>query len=132
MDDELKARLNESLPDLLTWLETSAETAADFIAREAPLVVGEMVAWAKISNSIGATIFLLVGIAVAIAAVVIWKRVADWENSYDRGFARMLSASLGALCSVASLGFALELLAVAVKATVAPRLYVLEQLKGLL
>jgi hypothetical protein len=139
MNPETQAKMNE----LLTWLMDTVKQSGEFVQAQAPDVARQMVAWGFWSGWTGATM-CAVG---AVAAVIFGLRAGrmaerGWrcDNSHYKTDGQEAAAAVGGilgsiLCTVA---FILCLIGIptywstALKATVAPKLYVLEQVGQML
>jgi NADH:ubiquinone oxidoreductase subunit 5 (subunit L)/multisubunit Na+/H+ antiporter MnhA subunit len=115
---------------LLDWVQETAAAGQDFISREAPLYAAEVVSWYFWSS-----IFLmLVMLSVAVMAFIIYRYAARWFTTAETHDEKELAAT----ASLVSLGLMLVFLGFsahqgygAVKAAVAPRMVVIEHLRGL-
>ena len=116
--------------DLLDWLKESGEKGAAFIEREAPLLAQEIVAWYFWSSvfelSLGLCFMLLVGIALAISLFQISKIAVEEARQAIAFPACIIAALAAAVPGIAVVDGAY----CATKATVAPRLVILEHITG--
>lgn len=135
MNDELTNKLNESGLELLEWMKGAAEKGGDFVAEQAPLLATEIVAWHFWSSVFIATVAVVAAVAMFACSVCFyrWSRCKKWysdpEVPIDGDCKEYHLAPSGILCALSL--FALLVVAVpcayeAVKASVAPRIVLIE------
>ncbi len=115
-----KGDLLKRADDLLRFIIDGLEAGRDLAEREAPLLVHEVIRWGIVSNAMAA------GIAAIVLALSIWA--ARWCQREEMEELIVVSA-------VFTLGSAIAFVVgviMAVQDAVAPRLYLLGQLKQLL
>lgn len=132
MNPDLQSKLEASATELLAWAEQAGTTASGFIEREVPLVVREMIVWAQVCGAI------VLGIALIFAVfsiAMLWFGARRLKTTHDVGEigSRLVVVSLVIL----GIGVLLSPIwtipvVAAIKATVAPRLFILDQIRGLL
>jgi uncharacterized membrane protein YcjF (UPF0283 family) len=114
--------------ELMKWLHEAAENAGEFVQREAPLVANEIVAWSFWSNVVGcveALIALALMVSIASWGLRNWKK-ANYGDSF---FA--VPSTLGIVLSLLITFLPLSMcLSNAVKAAVAPRVVIIEYIRG--
>lgn len=125
----------ETQKQLLSWAKTAAEKGGGWLEQELPQFAAEIVAWHFWSN------MFLLGIWLAIAAVplglaitiLVVSRKWSWLSGGDPGdrlaatgvaAALLIAATLISSTSAGSYGYE------AVKASVAPRVVILEYVRG--
>lgn len=127
--------MNEQLQkELATWLAQLRDTAnagASFALEQAPLVIQEKVAYGRVSGVVWLLIFMgLVWLAWTLGRKGFAKGCEAAKNSRDPFF--MFLGALSYLPVGVSGLLALTQLDSVIKAWIAPRLYVLEWLAGLI
>ena len=123
MSKELQAALTELLQKTLTGVEK----AGDFAVEQAPLVVQEYLAWGFWSSAFWATALL---IPVVIYAFQL-RRFCRWAWDNSDSDAEVLPV----ICTIAAVvvaGIGLSFVSDMIQIAVAPRVYIIEQLKALL
>lgn len=130
MNDEKKAALDR----VMGLLADSIQEGKEFVLEQAPLVAQEMIAYGRWTGVI-ATVLLLTGtIACSVGAVKLWKiwAACDYHSADIQlcgSFVGGIILSIASIvCFCNSICFAME----TIKAFVAPRLYLLEQVSHLL
>lgn len=120
--------------ELINWLKDAAESAGEFVQREAPLVANEIVAW-HFWSSVGGIAFC------SLAASLAWG-VAGWFFLRWKAFGYELrDGQKGEGCGILFFaltltGFAIFLPGLgfngyeAIKAKVAPRVVIIEYIRG--
>lgn len=126
-------------PELLDWLKTTAERSSEFVEREWPLLANEIVAWHFWSSVTAACLFAAISLSMAAIGCVLlryWlvRPPIDRDSSIAQdtvtegigvGFCSLfVAAALIGFMGVSPNAYA------AVKASVAPRVVVLEYVKG--
>lgn len=109
--------LQKALAEMIATVNTTAQ-------RELPLVVQEYLRWGVWSAGLGVTAGLLVGI---LAAVLF--RVAQSERLDDEDMTMMVSIA-SVICMVGTLFLLIPNIYHLIQIHVAPRVYLLEQLKA--
>src|SRR5688572_9236616 len=130
MNKLIEEKLVASLDEAQKWIESTK----DFVAEQAPLVIQEVIAWGFYSHLFFASIFLLAIIIISSAWLYIRKfwKWDTWDTSYSESFPTGFLLNL--VCVIGNLIFFLflsESLYYMIYISVAPRLYVLEQLLNL-
>lgn len=125
-------------PELLEWLKQTAEKSAEFVEREAPLLATEIVAWHFWASAVwfcGFSVAFLVAATIAARAYRAWSLQPVMTPHYavpadtitvTYGFVIGISTFLAAVLFMVTVGFAHD----AIKAAVAPRVVILEYVKG--
>lgn len=130
MTEQLEQKLNESLTSLLEWVDTAGE----FVSDQAPLVVNEILAWGvtkETTQAVGVSLITLV-VLMATSAVWAWK-IKKKINPIKQDIPLLLMALvLGLTLSIGLCFTCVDEWLDVVYINVAPRLYILEQLKGLI
>jgi len=133
-------KAEELTADFLDWLKGVGEKSAEFIERESPLLAQEIVAWHFWSNAVEACLGILFASVFAAASAYAfrkWMQMApisrDTPNEHD-GKVLALGFGWGILAAIAVLILAIHLTDGVwgmAKASCAPRLVIIENLKGL-
>jgi len=116
----METATNERLNALLDYLTDTMKSGVDFASEQAPLVAKEIIMYGAITSWAGVAagiFFLLVGLLFLAFSV---KRMSD---DADTGFAALMAA--GVLLFFSAIFFGSNT-GDAIKATFAPRVYVLE------
>jgi hypothetical protein len=108
-------------PELLDWLKTTAERSSEFVEREAPLLANEVVAWHFWSSVFLASAILFFSFALLGFATWLWRM-----GGKDPRECSMIVFLVGLLIWIPAIINGYE----AVKASVAPRVVILEYVKG--
>ena len=124
MTEQTEQALTESVTEIIGWVEQ----AKDFAVEQAPGVVQELLAWQLWSNAVGCVTFLVLAAAFMFLLNTGIQRLRVNEYS-DSGIDMTIIGGIG--LAVTALGVPIFGLA-AVKVLIAPKLVVLEALKGLL
>ncbi len=132
MNEDLEQKLTESVGTVMQYVEQGSA----FIAEQAPLVVQEILAWGFWSNLIVAVLCFAIVPLFFLPAYRNYRRIGEKHPGYmtlkfdesDVWFAAATGGMVAALPAVFGIVACLK----AIKAVIAPRLYVLDQLKGLL
>lgn len=125
-DQTITPELQQRLITLLDYVGDKAKAAEGFAIEQAPLVAREIVAWQFWSSIFLIFLFVMLGAVAWSIAVYCWRTRNDW---FDPDFAAMVA------CFAAVAGIALPLAGggtngyIAVKATVAPRLVIIDYIK---
>jgi hypothetical protein len=119
---ELQAKLEASASELIDFIKAGGATTIDFAKEQVPLVVEEMIRW----GWWGAMLGIAFGIVTfgLCAACVGYIRVSLRKG--DEPFFSVVIAALSFVIGAAALT---TNTATAIKITVAPRLYLIDQLK---
>jgi hypothetical protein len=128
VSEELEQALAESTTQIIEWMEQ----AGGFVAEQAPDVVQQFLAWKFYANCAWGATFALV--FLALTALGIFCFVAD-ERSHKSGYYDEAFASAGTFswfCALGSLIISVFFWVAVAKIQVAPKLVVLEYLRGLL
>lgn len=126
-----KVDLLKRADDLLRFIVDGLEQGKELAEREAPLLVREVVTWGIIEHVLYATFALAAFVAAAVVFRLCRREMAkqEWsygDNAHEVGMILSLIAMMpAALITVANV-------VIATKAAVAPRLYLLGELKQLL
>ena len=126
MNEELQQALTQFLTASLNAVEKGATIAGEQI----PIVLQEIVQWKIASSAVGFVGFLLLSIVLAIVALKCWKQI----NPGTDEFCVPIGVCAG-ICSIISPVLFLmscEQLYNLIKVLTAPRLVIIEFLKGML
>lgn len=133
MNEELAKKLAEAIDGVMAW----AESAGAFAADQAPLVVQEILAWTLWSS----VAEIVLSALTMLIIVLVMRRFADpvcraWrmEDGYDNAglaIGGFVGGVVGAVFLVAGLVTIYDKTLLAVQVLVAPRLVIIETLKGL-
>lgn len=127
MDDELKQKSVEFLSGMLDW----ADGLTTMAEQEIPQVLEEMLLWAKVGNSIWLVLFVFMSI------VFFWlswkfhralKRTSDHFDAANIATARFCFGFAGVI-TMALAGVSLSML---IKVTVAPKLFLIQSIMGMM
>ena len=124
MDDQLQQQLAAYLKEIAT----AARAGADFAIEQAPLVVQEKIAYARVSETAFCVLAVL-GAFIAAQAFVWGTREGGMDADNPLAFVAQLAG--GILCVVLTIGSLAQLNTVML-VWFAPRLYILEWVMGLL
>jgi hypothetical protein len=120
--------LDKSAGELLDWLKTSAEAGSGFLVEQAPLYAQEVVAWQFLCG----VIFSVVFFAAALCFIAIAIRGFYRANANPRDEEAYCNVSMFLLAvSVVLVVFGSMFTADAIKAKVAPRVVIMEHVRGL-
>lgn len=129
----MQGKTAEISGELLGWLKTTAQKGGDFLAEEAPLYAQEVVSWTFWSNSIGVVLISLGIVASILIARHCWTRcAAGMKSDYDSPNPAWLVP--GIVLSILPLVLIMPLVFCimgATKAAVAPRMVIVEHVRGL-
>ena|SRR3990167_3307410 len=137
MNEELQARLITTITSALNWLES----AGNFVTTQAPLVVQELFWWGIIkSSSLAVLCFTTAVVLVYWFIPKMWRisgeeREKDRQGSYhssDYGDTCVAFFYIGWVLTAMSTGLGITASLTIVKILVAPRMYLLDVLRGLL
>lgn len=140
----MKEDLKQQLEQFAMKMIVAMESGTDFAAREIPLLVQEWLQWQIISNSIlGVTAIFIAALAYRCCAVWLpnfakadqsskpYYSPKEVETNYIAN--RMVGKMVGSLFAIViGLGFAVTPLFAAAKAILAPRVVILEWLRGMI
>lgn len=134
MDTAQSEQVQQRLASMLEFIETGMREGKAFALDQAPEVAREMIAWGIWSNTLG-----IVGCTFVAVVCIVWLKVSvprcvrEWqEPSESSGFWAVFGivggivAAILILASVIGVGNGVTSL---IKASVAPRLYIIEQLR---
>lgn len=122
MNEELQTRITQ----YLDAIESSAETAGDFVVEQTPLLAQEYLAWMFWSNVFIAALTLLVAAVCGLICYLLIR--ASKKHPGVLAEAVFLSGFFGLVCVAIACTAAYD----AIKVTVAPRVVLLEAVKDLL
>lgn len=129
MNDQQQQLVNESLETVLRW----AEATEGFAVEQAPLLAQEIVRYGIISNAVAIVIALLIALPPVIIS---WRCGVGndvWKSEpTSRAVACIVFGLFGFVASIHMLATASNSIPSLIKASLAPRLYILEQISGLL
>ena len=128
MNEEVQQKLIEYLESL----ESTAKSASDFVITEAPIVAQELVAWTFWENTIWAVICVAAIATIGIIAKVLWGFAGSFEKEIDQTGARVMTVALSIIVSVILFAEAIIKSLAAIKACVAPRLIIIEEVTKLI
>ena len=127
MNEELKQRLIK----YLDGMEGAIDKAADFTVEQAPLVIQDILNWAIARSLISSSFMIITMIVIMYILYRLTKYISasnDISNS-DRGFFKTMIYSISAIPLILLSVGLWESSQDGIKALVAPRLYILEQIK---
>jgi heme/copper-type cytochrome/quinol oxidase subunit 2 len=128
MNPETQAKMNE----LLTWLMDTVKQSGEFVQSQAPDVARQMVAWGMWSGWCGVAICLLVIAALMAGGVKLIRYGASDKCEHDEGACVGAGLIACVLTTIPLFILFVGAFPTALKATVAPKLYVLEQVGNML
>lgn len=124
MNEELIAKLNAAVDKVGQWVQD----AEAFAREQAPIVVQEVLAWGWWHHAILASAFLLGAIICWVATWVIFRWANNSLDSVDEPVAKILSSVfIGGGSAGFLVGVVANIITMA-QISVAPRVYLLEQL----
>jgi hypothetical protein len=124
MDEQTKQALNDFIQKAIT----AADSTAQFAIEQAPLLVQEYLA-----RAIFRGIFdVLLGVVLAALAVAAIRLSVTWGKDYETEGLAVISGVVGLVASIGSAVLFFGGLYDALSVYIAPRVYVMEQLRGLL
>ena len=122
--------LEAGVAKLVSWVEASAQ----FAVEQAPVAAQEMVRFGIVWNGLVALLL----VPSILTLILVWRKAMDIERGYEKAGATYSSGFgyfMGAIATMGlalPFGFAANALKLCLLAYFAPRIYILEQLKGLL
>lgn len=124
MTPETEKNVNEAID----WLQKTGGSIQDFAVEQAPLYCREVVQWQLWEGIVCGS----AGVILCLLVILFWKLTRKVFNTHDYGNpAAIIPGIAGGLCAV----FGTMALVVgsqkAIKAAVAPRLVIVEHLRGL-
>lgn len=119
---------DQQVADLLQWLRTTAESSAEFVKEQAPDVARDIIAWGVWGNAATAGVWFIFAI---VSGYMLKRAMSHWrsdEFDFDDGMSvgSIFAGVFSAIGTLVSLGAVASFLLPAIKASVAPRLYLLE------
>jgi hypothetical protein len=123
MNPETEKNINEAID----WLQQTSGQIQDFAAEQAPLYCREVVAWEFWIGIAGS----LLGAAIALAGVWLVRKGIQLSHNPKSSGEEVLPMMFGAVVLLASIGLLCTMLPRTIKATVAPRLVIVEHLRQL-
>jgi hypothetical protein len=127
--ESMNTSTEQNINEAIDWLQQTGGKIQDFAAEQAPLYCREVVAWefwnATVYLSIGIIVFFTCCIGLFLARKEIKK---SWDEC-DPGWPGC--AALMALAAIGGLAMFADNIGTAIKAAVAPRLVIVEHLRGL-
>ena len=119
--------------ELLDWIKQTAERGGAFLEREAPLYAQEVVGWYFWSNTIQAAALIPAALVLGFLSWKLCRLSIQYSPDPSSGGVEvplgMGGALAGVLCAI-SAGFAVASIVNATKATVAPRVVIVEHIRG--
>lgn len=130
---ETTAKLNE----LLGWLMESVKGGGEFVKAQAPDVARDMVLWGAWGGWLGAVGSIIGAVVIVVCFTAALRRIWKWahEPNGDEGAAIVFSVfgGIGTVIVVVLMAVAfVDCASRGLKATVSPKLYVLEQVRSML
>lgn len=120
---DLSAELQNRLLTVMDWIGESAKTGVDLASRELPLLLKEIAIYGAVSNWL---MVIVCSIPVVILTILVYNRKnKPWSNNYGPS-PRSVFAALLFLVAIPCTLTAFDHIDDAVKATFAPRVYVIE------
>lgn len=126
MNEELQSKLIE----YLSKIEGGIERAVDFSAEQAPLVIQELIQWTIVEHTIYAVLWCGLAMFFVILSGLCVIRRRKWDPE-DPAFPVMFGGIPSFVCATLTGTPAVINGSVALKAYLAPRLFVLEYLRDL-
>lgn len=127
MNEELENKLNESLIDIIDWLKKNGAAVENFIKEQTPLLVEEILDW----NFFYHLVWMCIGLFIILISVVIlmfmkkyWEEISK-DDCEGIVIFPMFFTILGLLVVFSNLFYI-------IKIRIAPRLFILEELKSLI
>lgn len=133
----MNEQVQDKLASILEFLQTSIETGANFAADQAPLVVQEVLLWGFWFNFL-LLVSLLLGAAICFVAAYRLRRMVSDYSLYSECPQELEEVWFFGKWGFPAAGFTVLLvfapmpLAKMVKIWVAPRLYLLDYIKGII
>jgi cytochrome c biogenesis factor len=125
----------QNINDAINWLQQTGGAIQDFATTQAPLYCQEVVAWTFWQNMAYTSIGLFLLILCALSAKQVrpaWREYKDSKPTiYEEPWAAIRWSILTAVFFVFGLIFVVENIGDTIKAKVAPRLVIVEHLRGL-
>lgn len=121
-------RLKESLVEVIDWLKVGAEQSKDFVIEQAPMVAQEYVAWTFWEAVIGLAVCLLLAPLACLAFAITIRWMRDDEFGDPSGF---VGAIITGMLAIGVFIGAYANATTAIKATVAPRVVIIEKIATL-
>lgn len=132
MDNQLTDRLNA----LLDFTVKSLETTKDFVVEQTPLLIQEYIQWGFWSNIISASISLVILIVCVYCTTIgrssLLKKYFKDENNEGWFIAAVILTIASCIFGMFALEDFVNHIKTVVKIQVAPRVYILQELKTLL
>jgi hypothetical protein len=122
MNEEMQSKVLE----YLQGMESRLGKAEGFVIEQAPLYVQELLVWHFWLYASTAIAAFIAGVALLIPCVLLVRHMIKQGDEGDRAFSICVSVLIMCLPVVIGLGTAKQ----AIKAKVAPRLVVVEHIKG--
>lgn len=124
---EMNEELNRKLLELLDSVQSTGKDAYAFLEGELPLLLREIVHYGTVFyTSLAIVFFSLFTTMVVLCLIFIRFKKESPQNDWDIG------ATITGIFSVIPFGLCIGMTMMAVKTIIAPRLYLLEVIKGLL
>ena len=125
MSPETEKQVNEAID----WLQQVGGSVQDFAVEQAPLYCREVVAWTLWVNVAQVALSVLL---IALGGAFIWKNKSRIGKAFEEmELAYPAAAIISSVVMVTALIGGCESAACAIKAAVAPRLVIVEHLRGL-
>ena len=128
MNEKLIEKLSESTEQLIDFIEKTGETTVDFAKEQVPLVIQEVLNWGFYSNIIYGSINLIVALVCVYFVVWIWKKEYKGEDTHPF----IMFVFVPVFISIPTFLHGIYFMITALKISVAPRLYLIEQLHTLI
>lgn len=122
------AKLSAVSGELLEWLKTTAQNSESFVLEQAPLYVQEYLAWYRIEAVIGLVICGGIAVALAVACVVVCRKLLKAGELEGAAIAGFVGAVFLAIVLIPA-GVSLTQM---VKAIAAPRVVIVEHVGDVL
>ena len=128
MADDAKKQLETAMAEMVEGLHK----AGDFVIEQAPLLIQEFLTFAKYNHWVWVGVGALLAVGCPLLARYgyrVYQRSDGGSDPEAFGFCTMIGSSIASVVGLAILGFNLYW---AIMVTVAPRVYLLYEMKGLL
>lgn len=140
---DITPEAQQKIDVLIQWIADNAVQGGDFVKDQAPDVARQIVAWGFWGGLIYGAVYLVLAVGCFVLCYLSAKKLAGWgfvmlNKSYEHDHIAMPAVLGGVIVSIVSviLGFVCASqvpasFGCAVKAAVAPKVYLLEQLRVL-
>lgn len=138
MDESMKQAAAENAEELVAWVKGLATEGEEFVREQAPLLAQEIIAWRFWENAVQAAAWLVLMVAMICIATIMFRLMAKLlraeegcEDDADKFVVFTIVFAVTAILAICS-GFGLmDDGREAIKAAVAPRVVLLEELRRL-